>query len=676
MNPILDTTATPIPFERIRAEHILPAVREAVVAAEAELERVLATEPTTYATTLAVLDQSVERIGRVVSLASHLNSVVQDEAIRAAWGEATPVYSAYFARLGTSAELLELTEAVLETDRSMSDVERRHAELTRRELRQSGAHLDPSTRERLQALQVRLAELMRDFADNVLDATNEFRLHLTDPADLDGLPPSFVAQARREAEREGVEGWIVTLHPPSMRPFLQHSTRRELRETVHTAKAHLASAPPHDNRGPVQRILETRQEIAGLLGEPTWADHALADSMAGSSEVARDFVADLTRRTRPYRDAEVEMLEGLARELGLGEIRPWDVLHLIEQHRVRTCDIDDERLRPWFELGSVMDGMFGLAERLFGIRVEPAELPVWHPEVRAFTIRQGGLAVAQLYTDWFPRPSKRGGAWMHGIRHGVPTADGGFEPHVAVICGNFTPPDEAGRSLLTHDEVQTLFHEFGHALHHCLSTVPVRALSGTQVYTDWVEVPSQLMENWVWERAALDGFARHVETGKPIPDALFERLQSTRTHLGGYAQMRQLGFASLDLALHGEPAAPTFEATLRRAWKAGEPYQVRPEFAHDHLITAFTHLFSSGYAAKYYSYKWSEAHEADLFGRFLEDGLLNEELGHELARTILSRGNAEEPADMFRAFMGRDLDPGALIRRNLGEPAAADRTGT
>src|SRR5690606_26137438 len=286
------------------------------------------------------------------------------------------------------------------------------------------------------------------------------------------------------------------------------------------------------------------------------------------------------------------------------------------------CDFDDEQIRPYYELNAVMAGAFEIARRLFAVEITPASMPVWHPDVRSFTVSRDGVLVGHLYTDWFPRASKQGGAWMCSLRNGGSRGDS-FEPHVVVISGNFTPPDAKGRSLLTHQEVTTLFHEFGHALHQLLSTVPVRSFAGTNVCRDWVEVPSQLMENWAWERDALDLFARHVDTGESLPDDLFARLRQSRTHLAAYAQMRQLSFATLDLDLHANPVNASFDETLKRVHEVVAPFHFRPHFGKDHMIASFNHLFAGDYSARYYSYKWSESLEADLFSRFQRDGLFN-----------------------------------------------------
>jgi oligopeptidase A len=670
MNPFLDT-AGPIAFDQMAAGHIVPAVREAVQRADARIAGLLSVRPRTYAATLAPLDEALEQVARVAAVASHLNNFVQNDAIRAAYVEAEPVLSDFQARFGTSAGLLALVEEVLEVETGLSAVQRRHAEVLRRELRLGGAHLGESERSRLQQLHVELGTLSTEFGNNVLDATNAFELLIEDTADLHGLPDRFVRQAAAAAGDRGLDGWLVTLHQPSYQPFMTYSRRRALRQRLKTAYDARAAGPPQDNRPVLQRILVLRQEIAGILGCASWAEYVAQDSMAGSPVRALKLIRDLTQRTAPYFEREKAEIGRIAAAEGIEVVEPWDVLFLNELYRQEACALDEEELRPYFELGRVMRGMFGLAERLFDVEIRPAAAPVWHESVQAFEFVRGGQRVALLYTDWFPRASKRGGAWMSPLRTGGPLPGGGVEPHVAVISGNFTPPGQGGVSLLSHDEVTTLFHEFGHALHAALSEVPVRSLSGTNVYTDWVEVPSQLMENWVWERQSLDRFAAHHETGEPIPESLFERLRASRTHLGGYDQMRQLGFASLDMALHAEPVADSYEGTLRRAQDAAAPFQLRPEFARNEFINSFTHLFGSGYAARYYSYKWSEVLEADLFGRFLEEGIESRSVGTAFARSILARGNADEPDELFRAFMGRGPDPEALIRRNLGAPRGA-----
>ena len=416
--------------------------------------------------------------------------------------------------------------------------------------------------------------------------------------------------------------------------------------------------------------------------------------MAGTGERAMDFETDLVERTRPYWLHDVRELRAHARALGLDELRPWDVAFVTERLRKERYEVDDEALRPYFPLEQVLAGLFEIVRRVFGFRVEEREIEeVWHPDVRYYELfdEADGIKVGAFYTDWHPRKEKRQGAWMNHFVTGGPGEGGTFAPHLGVICGNFTPPDEETPSLLTHREVQTTFHEFGHLLHHCTSRVEVPGRAGINVAWDWVELPSQLMENWTWEREALDLFARHHETGEPFPDELFERMVAARRFMGGWQQMRQLSLGTLDLTLHhdmapdlraradggGEEAdREQGEEVMGRATEVLEAFSPAPEFARRHILTSFSHLFAGGYAAGYYSYLWSEVLDADVFTRFRDEGIFNGETGRAYVDAILSRGDSEDPEVLFREFMGRDPDPDALLERNLGPEPTAEAPGS
>ncbi|HSG46337.1 MAG TPA: M3 family metallopeptidase, partial [Longimicrobiales bacterium] len=395
-----------------------------------------------------------------------------------------------------------------------------------------------------------------------------------------------------------------------------------------------------------------------------------------SGERARAFEEELAARTRPYWQDDARELREHARSLGMDDLRPWDVAFVSESLRKSRFEIDDEILRPYFPLAEVEAGLFRIVERVFGVSVREREVEeVWHPDVRYYELHhEDGTWLGAFYTDWFPRKEKRQGAWMNDFVSGGPRPDGGFDPHLGVICGNFTPPEDGKPALLNHREVETIFHEFGHLLHHCTSRVPVRPLGGLNVAWDWVELPSQFMENWTWEREALDLFARHYETGEALPDELFRRMLAARQFMGGWTQMRQVSFGTVDLALHTELAPRAAGTTPEEAMAFGHerflPFSLDEEFAGSHILTSFTHLFSGGYAAGYYSYLWSEVLDADAFGRFQKEGIFNRETGQAYMDAILTRGDSRDPEELFREFMGRDPDPEALIRRNLGPRAA------
>jgi oligopeptidase A len=671
MNPLL-AEGLPIPFHRIRAEHVAPAVRAALAAAVREVEEIASgAGERTWESTLGRLDALEERLDRVIHPVAHLLGVMNTPELREAYQEVLPELSAFSARLplnpGLWAAVREFSESP--AARALSGVRRRHLEKSVREFRRAGADLPPEAKARVEAVRVEMSRLQTEFSNNVLDATNAFELVVTDPDDVRGLPPSSLAQARAAAEARGVEGWRFTLHVPSYQPFMEYAENRELRERMHRAYTSRASAAPHDNRPLLARILELRRELAGLLGYRDYAEYRLEESMARTGERALAFEEDLTARTRPYWEREMAELAEFARtELGIPELKPWDTLFAAERMRLARYDLDQEELRPYFPLAGVLAGLFEVARRLFGVRVTEREVPeVWHPDVRFYDVHdEEGRLLGGFYADWFPRETKRQGAWMSGLVTGGPTPEG-WLPHLASLAGNLSPPEGGRPALLTHTEVQTVFHEFGHLLHHVLSRVEVRARGGTSVARDWVELPSQIMENWTWEREALDLFARHWETGEPIPEPLFRKMRAARNHMAATFQMRQLSYGTMDLSLHARYDPARDGDAVAYAQEVLSRFAYRPEFARNHFVTGFTHVFSGGYAAAYYSYLWAEVLDSDAFSRFQREGLFNRETGRAFAEAVLARGDSADPGELFREFMGRDPDPAALLRRSLGE---------
>ncbi len=670
-NPLL-SRELPIPFDRIAPEHVVPAIRQALAEAEMEIEALVAdTAPRTYDSTIGRLEEIDERVSQVIRPVSHLNGVMSSPELRAQYETILPEFSAFFARLPLNAGLWRALRDYAETDdaKALRGIRRRHLEKTLRAFTRAGADLPREQRARVEAIKIEVSRLATEFSNHVLDSTNAWDLVLTDEADLAGLPESARAQARAAAAERGVEGWRFTLHQPSWGPFLQYADRRDLRERMWHAFMNRASGPPHDNRPIIARLLELRRELAGLLGYRDWADFVLEEAMAKTGERAVRFEADLAGRTRPYWEREWEALAAFARdELGMERLEPWDMAWATEKMRLARYDLDAEALRPYFAMDRVLEGLFEVARRLFGITVREAPgIPAWHPQVGTYEMldEESGRVLGTFYTDWFPRESKRAGAWMNGLVV-AGLRGGAWTPAVALIAGNMSPPEGGRPALLTHREVETVFHEFGHLLHHMLSAVEIPSLGGTHVPSDWVELPSQIMENWTWEREALDLFARHWETGEPIPQELFKKMTAARTFMAAHFQMRQLSFGTVDLDLHVAYDPASGEDPVERAKKVLGRFHHRPELADDHFITSFSHIFAGGYSAGYYSYLWSEVLDADAFTRFEREGLFNRETGRAFVRAILSRGDDTDPDELFREFMGRDPDPEALLRRNLG----------
>lgn len=675
-NPLLVDTG-PIPFHRITGEHVEPGVRQILEQGQNRLDAIAtADEAPTFANTLASLGDLTRWVAERLVPVSHLLSVAETSELREAYNAVLPDISQFWTRLSLHEGLWSRLRALEASDegRALTGLARRHLDKTMLEFRRSGADLDPEGRSRLEDIQVRLSTLQQRFGEHVLDATAGWEFLVTDESRLEGIPEAprqRYAAAARDSERDG---WLLTLDYPSVEPVLKYAHDRELRKTVFTAYTTRCRSGEYDNRPLLVEILALRTEQAALLGYAGFPDYVLEDRMARSEAQARGFSSELVERARPFWQRDVEQLRAHAGRLGLDQLHPWDVAYVSEDLRRTEYELDDEALRPWFPLDQVQAGLWELAHRVFGLTIEEEPIDeVWHPDVRHYRIRaEDGVLLGRFYTDWFPRKEKRQGAWMNDFRSGGPRADGGFDPHVGVICGNFTPPQEGRPALLTHREVETLFHEFGHLLHHTTSRVPIRARGGLNVAWDWVELPSQIMENWTWEREALDLFARHHETGEPLPDELFDRMQAARRFMGGWRMMRQLSFGTVDLELHGPWARdmqapdPDPDALMQWVEKRFVDFSPDPEFARYHILTCFTHLFSGGYAAGYYSYLWSEVLEADAFSRFREEGIFNRDTGRAYVESILSRGDSADPEELFREFLGRDPDPQALLDRNLG----------
>jgi oligopeptidase A len=666
-NPLRDQHDD-IPFDRIRPEHVVPATVACIDEARRQIDAIAAQAgPLTYDSVLGALERARKPLQDAFGVVELLESVATSPALRAAYGEAQPQVSAFWSDLALHEGLFDVLTRYAATDdaRALDPVRRRHLRKELDDLEQSGARLPPEGKARLRALDVELSAKTTRFSQNVLDATNAHELVVDDEARLAGLPDTARRAARASAEAKGLAGFRFTLHAPSYVPAITYLDDRALREALWRAYNTRASSGEHDNRGLLREILRLRRDKARLLGRASFADLTTHDRMAKTGARARAFVGELRDRTRPWFERDRDELRAFARdELGLPELAAWDVAWASEKLRRARHDYDQEALRPYFPVPRVLDGVFTVLRRLYGVSfVWDASVPTWHPEVTAYRLLddRDGARLATVYVDLHPRESKNGGAWMTPLRPGCLPA----EPHVAVVAANFTPPLGGTPALLTHDEVETLFHELGHLVHACLSTVPVRLLAGTEVAWDFVELPSQIMQNWTWEREVLDLFARHHDSGETIPEELFQRMVRARRFRAASVQMQQLGYAELDLALHCDfdPDGPADPVELARSVLAEHVTAPLPEgFS---MVTGFGHLFSNpvGYAAGYYSYKWAEVLDADAFGRFREEGLLSRDAGMAFRAAILERGNSADPEELFRAFRGRDPRADALFER-------------
>jgi oligopeptidase A len=683
-NPLFAAPYLPPAFDRIEAAHVEPAIGKLVAELKDGLAALEATVQPTWAGLVEPLEQLVEPLRIAWGNVTHLMSVRNADALRAAHETVQPTVVEVFLALGQSRPLYEAAKTLCERAdaEGLDPAQRRIVSKMVRDAELSGVGLDGTEKERFQAIQRELADLSTAFSNSVLDSTKAFGLTLRTKDDVDGLPQSLLQLAAQaavdagDAETANAEDgpWRITLDYPSFGPFLQHSRSRPHRETVYRAYISRASSGEHDNGPRIERILTLRREKANLLGFGSFADLSLASKMAPDVPGVRQLLDELREKAWPAAQQDFADLTQFAQAHGHeGDLRHWDAAFWAERLRESRFDLRDEELRPYFPLGKVLDGLFSLAERLFDIRVVPAdgEVPVWHKDVRYFRILgPDGAPRAAFYLDPYSRPAeKRGGAWMDEchVRSRLFAAPGESVrlPVAHLIC-NGTPPVGDIPSRMTFREVETLFHEFGHGLQHMLTTVDRESAAGINgVEWDAVELPSQFMENWCYHEPTLIGLTGHFETGEPLPHAMFEKLVAARTFRAGSDTLRQLHFGYLDLALHHEFEPGGEESVVELQRRIGASTAVLPPLPEDRFLCSFGHIFAGGYAAGYYSYKWAEVLSADAFGAFEEAGLDDEtavrETGHRFRDTVLALGGSQHPMDVFRAFRGREPSTEALL---------------
>lgn len=661
-NPLL-VKRFPVPWDEIRPEHITPAVEQHLKEAEARRARYIANpQAPSWENTIVALEAVTEDLNHAWGLVSHLQGVNNSPALRREFNAVQPSVVRFQSALAMDQAIYRRVKSFAESaaGRALRGPQARLLQVMLDNYRRAGVNLPEKERQRVLELRAELSRLSTQFAQNALDSLNAFDYYANED-EVRGLPPTALRAAAAAAKAKGKTGYRFTLQAPSLQPVLQYADHAALREKLGRAQYTIASSGSFDNRPIIERTLALRRELASLLGYRNFADYQLELRMATAGAKVQSFLADLEAKTQAAFAREAAALRALRKQLeGSDELRAWDVAYYTQKLRQQQLDFDQDQLRPYFELASVLKGLFGLVQELYGIEVKPAPgLPVWHPEVRAYTITEGGKQLATFYMDLHPRESKRSGAWQNSLRVGVTG-----ESHVGIIAANLTPPDENGRALLTHQEVSTVFHEFGHLLHLALADGPVRPLNGTAVAWDFVELPSQIMENFIWEKPVLDRFARHYETGKLLPAELFAKLQNSRTFAAATNQMRQLSLGTMDIQLHTDYRVQAdFGDPVTYVRRIAQRFTAAPLEPEACPICNFTHVFAGGYAAGYYSYKWAEVLDADAFTKFKEAGVINREVGALFRRTVLSRGNMKPAPELFRDFMGRDPDPTALLRR-------------
>lgn len=684
MNPLLTDSTLPYgapQFDKIKTEHYLPAFEQAITEAKAEIDAIVNNpDAPTFENTIAALDEAGGRLNDAAGIFYNLMEADTNDQMQDIAEKVSPMMTEYSMYVSLNEPLFARVKAVHESAEGLEPDQARLLEKTWKSFVRSGANLGAEDKETYSKLSEQLSLLTLQYGKNVLAATNSFTLNLTDEADLEGLP-DFVREAAVEtAKSKEMEGWAFDLSAPSYGAFMKYSTRRDLRQKMWMAYNTRATEGENSNIELCRQIAESRLKIANILGYETYADYALEERMAKNPQTVNEFIQKLLEPSLPAAKAEVKELYEYARANGFedSEIQPWDFGFWSEKLKDARYSINDEQLKPYFRLESCIDAAFGLAEKLYGLTFEERkDIPVYHPDVKVYDVKDAdGVHKALFYADFFPRASKRGGAWMTEFR-GQSIVNGVEKRPFISLVTNFTKPTADKPSLLTHDELTTLLHEFGHSLHGILAEGRYSSLTGTNVSRDFVELPSQIMENWAFEPEFLDTFARHFETGEALPDTLINKIVEAKNYNAAYAQVRQLQFGILDMAWHtlkGGSESGHFDrlsdlktmqelGTIAFEKAALKSSNVIPSIPQACISTSFSHIFSGGYSAGYYSYKWSEVLEADAFSLFKEKGIFSTEVSHSFRDNILSKGCSEDEDVLYRRFRGHDPEPEALLEK-------------
>jgi oligopeptidase A len=669
MNPLLDFSGLPR-FGDVKPEHVAPAIDELLAAGRRAVESSLEA-PATWDEFVTPLEDANERLGRAWGQVAHLHAVMDQPALRAAYNAALPKVSQYWTELGQNLQLFEKYKALDASSEfaGLSPARKKIVENALRDFRLGGAELPEDKKARFAEIQEALAKLSAKFSENVLDATNAFSITIETQDRLSGIPEDVLHAAREAAEKDGKRGWKFTLHMPSYLPVMQYAEDRALRETLYRESATRASEfgrPDWDNTALIGRIVELRRELAALLGYASYAEVSLTPKMAQSPQEVLAFLDDLARHARPFAERDVAELRAFARdELKLAELEAWDIPYASEKLRLKRYSFSDQEVKQYFPEDAVLKGLFRVARELYRIEITPARAPVWHEDVRFFAIRDSsGATVGHFYMDLYSRETKRGGAWMDdAITRRRKGAE--IQTPVAYLNCNFSRPVGGKPALFTHDEVLTLFHEFGHGLHHLLTRVEDLGVSGINgVEWDAVELPSQFMENFAWEWDVIREMTRHVDTGAPIPRALFDRMIAAKNFQSGLAMLRQIEFAVFDMRLHSDFDPASGASARELLEEVRDKIAVLRPPAYNRFPNSFSHIFAGGYAAGYYSYKWAEVLSADAYSLFEEQGVLDAGAGQRFRDEILAVGGSRPAAESFRAFRGREPRVEALLRHN------------
>ncbi len=684
MNPLLTDSTLPYgapQFDKIKTEHYLPAFEQAITEAKAEIDAIVNNpDAPTFENTIAALDEAGSRLNDVAGIFYNLMEADTDEEMQAVAEKVSPMMTDYSMYVSLNEPLFARVKAVHESAQGLEPDQMRLLEKTWKSFVRNGANLGVEDKKTYSKLSEQLSLLTLQYGKNVLAATNAFTMNMTDEAELAGLP-DFVREAAVEtAKSKNMKGWAFDLSAPSYGAFMKYSTHRDLRQKMWMAYNTRATEGENSNIDLCRQIAELRLKIANILGYETYADYALEERMAKNPQTVNEFIDKLLTPSLPAAKAEVKELYEYARSNGFEdtEIQPWDFGFWSEKLMDARYSINDEQLKPYFRLENCIDAAFGLAGKLYGLTFEERkDIPVYHPDVKVYDVKDAsGRHMALFYADFFPRASKRGGAWMTEFR-GQSIVNGVEKRPFISLVTNFSKPTAGKPSLLTHDELTTLLHEFGHSLHGILAEGRYSSLTGTNVSRDFVELPSQIMENWAFEPEFLDTFARHFETGEALPDTLINKIVAAKNYHAAYAQVRQLQFGILDMAWHtlkNVPESGHFDklsdlktmqelGTIAFEKEALKSSNVIPSVPQACISTSFSHIFSGGYSAGYYSYKWSEVLEADAFSLFKEKGIFNTEVSHSFRDNILSKGCSEDEDVLYRRFRGHDPEPEALLEK-------------
>ncbi|MFE8100242.1 oligopeptidase A [Brenneria goodwinii] len=672
-NPLLSPFTLP-PFSKIKTEDIVPAVKDALEACRQTVEKVVAQPgPFTWDNLCQPLADSDDRLGRIFSPIGHLNAVKNSPELRSAYEQCLPLLSEHSTWVGQHAGLYQAYRSLKEGEHyaAMSVAQKKAVDNALRDFELSGIGLPPEKQKRYGEIAARQSELGSQFSNNVLDATMGWSKLITDVSELEGMPESALAAAKAQAEAKEQDGWLLTLDMPNYLPVMTYCANQALREEMYRAYTTRASdqgpnAGKWDNSDIMAEKLALRHELAQLLGFASYAHKSLATKMAENPQQVIDFLSDLAKRARPQAEEELAQLRAFAKEhYGVEELQPWDISYYSEQQKQHLYSISDEQLRPYFPEQRVVEGLFEVVKRIYGITAkERKDVDVWHPEVRFFDLfDENGELRGSFYLDLYAREHKRGGAWMDDCVGNLRKGDGELQKPVAYLTCNFNRPVNGKPALFTHDEVTTLFHEFGHGLHHMLTRIDTAGVAGISgVPWDAVELPSQFMENWCWEPEALAFISGHYETGEPLPQELLDKMLAAKNYQAALFILRQLEFGLFDFRLHAEFDPAKGAQILPTLAEVKAQVAVVPSPSWGRFPHAFSHIFAGGYAAGYYSYLWADVLAADAYSRFQEEGIFNRATGQSFLDNILSRGGSEEPMVLFKRFRGREPRLDAMLR--------------